>query len=223
MAFLQLVTVPIVKCCCGKTCNSLRGLKLHHRSCRVILGLGNISIEDVRVDSNDSKGVDCSVQINIANIMPVIKPGIAYDLSPLTYQQITKAIRRIKASGSPCPINNISIIPYKRCAYLRSFITEIIRAVWICGEVPQEWKIACTILIHKNGDTSEPDNFRPITVESVPFQTSEIMRKDSMFTFLSQNGYIEHHIQKDFFPNVQVLSSTLHKSLTEEPRRKTSL
>ena len=30
-----------VKCCCGKTCNGLRGLKLHHCSCRVVQGLGD--------------------------------------------------------------------------------------------------------------------------------------------------------------------------------------
>ena len=30
---------------------------------------------------------------------------------------------------------------------------EIIPAVWLSGEVPQEWKSACTILIHKKGDT----------------------------------------------------------------------
>ena len=28
-----------VKCCCGKLCNGLRGLKRHQRSCRVIKGL----------------------------------------------------------------------------------------------------------------------------------------------------------------------------------------
>ena len=57
------------------------------------------------------------------------QPSIRYDLSPPTYQQITKVIRRIKASGSPCPLNKISIIPFKRCPYLRSFITEVIRVV----------------------------------------------------------------------------------------------
>ena len=116
--------------------------------------------------------------------------------TPPTYQQITKVIRRIKTSGSPCPLDKFSIIPYKRCPFLRSFITEIIRAVCLSGEVPQEWKSACTILIHKKGDTSEPANFRPITLESVPLKILTSCIRDSMFTFLSQNGYIEHRIQK---------------------------
>ena len=119
-----------------------------------------------------------------------------------TYQQITKVIRRIKASGSPCPLYKISIIPYKRCPFLRFFITEIIRAVWLSGEVPQEWKSACTILIHKKGDTSEPAYFRPITPESVPLKILPSCIRDFMFTFLSQNGYIEHRIQKGFLPKL---------------------
>ena len=85
---------------------------------------------------------------------------------------------------------------------LRSFITEIIRAVLLSGEIPQAWKTVFTILIQKNGDTSEPANFRPITLESVPLQILTSCIRDSMFTFLSQNGYIEHRIQKGFLPKL---------------------
>ena len=125
-----------------------------------------------------------------------------YDLSPPTYQQITKIIRRIKASGSPCPLDKISIIPYKRCPYLRSFITEVIRVVRLSREVPNEWKSACTILIHKKGEVSEPANFRPITLEIVPLKILTSCIRDSMFTFLSNNGYSEHRIQKRFLPKL---------------------
>ena len=34
-----------IKCCCGKLCNGLRGLKMHQRSCRVIKDLEEESIE----------------------------------------------------------------------------------------------------------------------------------------------------------------------------------
>ena len=33
--------------------------------------------------------------------------------------------------------------------------------------VPSEWKKACTILIHKKGETNDPANVRPITLESI--------------------------------------------------------
>ena len=41
-------------------------------------------------------------------------PAVPYNLSPPSYQQITKIVRRMKASGSPCPLDKISIIPFKR-------------------------------------------------------------------------------------------------------------
>ena len=41
--------VCLTKCCCGKLCKENRGLKMHQRSCRVVLGL-NVQL---RADLND--------------------------------------------------------------------------------------------------------------------------------------------------------------------------
>ena len=130
------------------------------------------------------------------------QPSISYDLSPPSYQQITNIIRRMKAAGSPCPLDKISIIPFKRCPYLRSYITELFRLIWQSGEIPSVWKKACTVLIHKKGDTTEPCNFRPITLESVPLKIFTSCLRDSLFAFLKANGFIEHKIQKGFLPKL---------------------
>ena len=129
-------------------------------------------------------------------------PTIPFDLSPPSYHQITKVVRRIKASGSPCPLDQISIIPFKRCPYLRSYLPEIFRIIWQSGELPEVWKKACTVLLHKKGDQSNPANFRPITLECTPLKIFTSCLRDSMFAFLSANGYIEHHIQKGFMPKL---------------------
>ena len=76
-------------------------------------------------------------------------PTVQCDLFPPSYKQITKVDRRIKASGSPCPLNQISIIPFKHCPYLRSYLTEVFRTIWLTGEIPNAWKRACTVLVHK--------------------------------------------------------------------------
>ena len=129
-------------------------------------------------------------------------PISPFDLSPPSYKQIMKVVRRIKASVSPCPLDQLSIIPFKRCLYLRSYLTEVFRTVWQSGEIPNEWKNACTMLIHKKGDQSDPANFRPITLESTPLKIFTSCLRDSMFAFLSANGYIEHCIQKGFMPKL---------------------
>ena len=135
-------------------------------------------------------------------IPPLPAPTVQCDLSPPSYKQITKVVRRIKASGSPCPLDQISIIPFKRCPYLRSYLTEVFRIVWLTGEIPSVWKKACTVLVHKKGDQSDPANFMPITLECTPLKIFTSCLRDSMFAFLSANGYIEHRIQKGFMPKL---------------------
>ena len=56
-------------------------------------------------------------------------PKVPLNLTPPTYHQITNIIRKMKASGSPCPLDQISIICFKRCPYLRSYLTDVIRNV----------------------------------------------------------------------------------------------
>ena len=68
------------------------------------------------------------------------EPYTSFDLSPPTYQKVARVIRRMKSSGSPCPLDKLSIICFKRCPYLRSILTEVIRVVWESRQVPTEWK-----------------------------------------------------------------------------------
>jgi hypothetical protein len=140
---------------------------------------------------------------NITSWIPKFNsPTTPFNLDPPTYNEITNVIRKMKPSGSPCPLDEISVICLKRCPYLRTYLTEIIHASWSSGIVPSEWKKACTILIHKKDVTDNPANFRPITLESVPLKVFTLCLRNNIFAFLSENNYIEHDIQKGFTPNV---------------------
>ena len=144
---------------------------------------------------------------NIPSWIPKFaSPQTPFKLDPPTYQEITNVIRKMKLSGSPCPLDQISIICFKRCPYIRSYLTEIIHAAWSRGVVPSEWKKACTILIHKKGETNDPADFRPITLESIPLKVFTSCLRNKTFEFLSDNNYIEQNIQKSFTPK---LSGTL--------------
>ena len=133
-------------------------------------------------------------------------PQVQFNLDPPTYQQITNIVRKMKSSGSPCPIDQLSIISFKRCPYLRTYLTDLIHEIWQSGIVPTEWKRACTILIHKKGDTNNPSNFRPITLVSIPLKVFTSCLRNEIYSFLASNNFIEHTIQKGFTPN---LSGTL--------------
>ena len=108
----------------------------------------------------------------------------------------------MKASGLPCPLDQISIISLKRCLYLRTYLTELICTIWLSGSIPSEWKKAYTIQIYKKGNTDIPANFRPITLESVPLKIFTSCLHNAMYSFLVTNNSIDHNIQKGFTPNM---------------------
>ena len=129
-------------------------------------------------------------------------PSIPFSQSPPSYKKVTDVIRRMKSSGSPCPLDKISIVCFTRCPHLRSLLTYIIRVIWETGHIPAEWKKACTFLVHKKGSGDEPVNFRPITLESVPLKVFISCLCDSIFSFHRQTDCIKAEIQKGFTPNI---------------------
>ena len=108
----------------------------------------------------------------------------------------------MKSSGCPCLLDQISILVFKHCPHLRSYLTAVLEQVWESGKIPEVWKKATTILIHKKESCEDPANFRPITLESVPLKILTSLIRNKMFSFLSENKYVEHDVQKGFTPKV---------------------
>ena len=81
------------------------------------------------------------------------EPLSRFDLNPPSYAEICKVIKRMKSKGSPCPLDQISIICFKKCPYLRTYITAICAKVWETNHIPSSWKRAVSILIHKKDST----------------------------------------------------------------------
>ena len=59
-----------------------------------------------------------------------IIPSWIPEFNALSYKEVNKIIKRLKASGSPCLLDQISIICYKRYPYLRSYIHALCKQVW---------------------------------------------------------------------------------------------
>ena len=114
------------------------------------------------------KRINCMKVSTIFSWMPKVKvPNIPFNLSPPSYQEITQIIKRMKSTGSPCPFDQISIICFKRCPHLRPFMFNICTEVLRCNTLPAQWTKVATILIHKKGDPSLPENFKPISSKNI--------------------------------------------------------
>ena len=111
-------------------------------------------------------------------------------------------INRMKSSGSPCPLDQISIICFKRCPYFRSCILKLCYKVISTNTIPDSRKRAVTILIYKKTILSLPDNFRPITLEPIDLKIFTSIIRNQIYELLLKNKYIEYHYQKAFTPGM---------------------
>ena len=109
-------------------------------------------------------------------------PSVEFDLSP-TNSKTCKIVKRMEALGSLCPLDQISIIYFKRCSICR-FVLEICKEVLRRKSIPKSWQRAATILIYKKRDKSDPSNFRPITLEPVMLKIFTLLIRDRVFEFL---------------------------------------
>ena len=77
---------------------------------------------------------------------------------------------KMKSSGSPYPLDQISVIVLKRCPILRTYVWKIMEFCWKNKYFPTVSKNGITVLIYKKLDpafANDPANFRPITLEPV--------------------------------------------------------
>ena len=77
-------------------------------------------------------------------------PITNFNLEPPTYTEITKIISKMKSSTSPCPVDPVSVIAFKKCPILRSHLTKIIQSAWKIRTFPEAWKSGITVLAYKN-------------------------------------------------------------------------
>ncbi|TRZ09279.1 hypothetical protein HGM15179_017832 [Zosterops borbonicus] len=79
---------------------------------------------------------------------------------------------------------------------------------WLTGEIPEDWKLANVIPIHKKGGKKDPSNYRPVSLTSVPgkvmeqFILSVIMQhlQDGQGLRPSQHGFRRAYSWKSWQP-----------------------
>jgi hypothetical protein len=92
-------------------------------------------------------------------------PNFRFEVIPELF--IFKALQNLKASKS-CGLDNISPRLFiDSVDVIVKPLTKIINASLAQGTVPFDWKTVRITPLHKKGDTTDMDNYRPISVLSV--------------------------------------------------------
>ena len=67
--------------------------------------------------------------------------------------------------------------------------------------LPQIWKQANVTAIYKKGDKSKPENYRPISLTSVPCKLMERLIRDELVEHMSRNNFLAHFNMASFLEN----------------------
>lgn len=79
------------------------------------------------------------------------------------------------------------------------------------GALPDDWKVARVVPVHKGGDSHSPRNFRPISLTSIPCKILEHIIYSNLFNFLDSYNFFcpfQHGFRKSFSCETQLASFT---------------
>ena len=135
------------------------------------------------------------------------EPTSCFNQEPPKYQEIVNIIKKMKASSSPCPFVQISVLVLKKCPIVRTYVWKLLEHCWEKSLILEFWKKGLTVLAYKKGQAEDPANFQPITSEPVIAKALTSLIRNRIYAFLCKNQYIETNIQKGFQKEPWVLLS----------------
>ena len=150
--------------------------------------------------------------INIKNDL-VNEPHIDFSKS-----RVFHILRSLKV-GKACGPDNINGHILKNCATSLAFPLSIIyKNVYYSGVYPTDWKIGHIVPVHKKGDKSLVDNYRPISLISISGKCMEYIIRDELMQrckhLLSkaQHGFMpQHSCTTQMVPFIDSLTCSLNE------------
>ena len=119
-------------------------------------------------------------------------PGeVASDVldSPITRIEINKALRSLKNHKAPGPDGIPAEFLKEGIAEIEPIMLSVLNAIFEKGEYPKKWAEGLINPIYKNGDPSDPDNYRKITILN---STSKVLKTIINDRITFKNEMIAH-------------------------------
>lgn len=143
-------------------------------------------------------------------------------LRPVTESELITVIGSLKNTSS-CGDDGITSITLKTYhTYLLKPLLHLINSIFATGNYPKLFKNSVIIPIHKAGDKTDKNNYRPIALCSVLSKVVEKCIKEKLWNFLEENSVISPN-QFGFKPGVstdnalqevnQFISTSINKTL----------
>jgi len=109
-------------------------------------------------------------------------------------------IKNLKISSSPGPDGISSKFLHDHVNCLSAQLSILYTKSLLTGIVPQDWREANVTPIYKKGSKNKPENYRPISLTSIPCKIMESILKDEIINHLLRNRLLNSS-QHGFLPN----------------------
>ena len=105
-------------------------------------------------------------------------------------EAVMNQLQRLAEDKSAGP-DDIHPIILKRCATaVTEPLSAIFKSSFETGKLPSDWKKANIVPIYKKGPKTDPANYRPVSLTSVPCKIMEALIKGRLTQFLEKNSVI---------------------------------
>ena len=119
--------------------------------------------------------------------------GVSIDNFEITAEMVEKYLKRLYASKSQGPDNLHPKLLLETLDKIKEPLTEIFKKSLQEGTVPNDWKLANIVPLHKKGSKSSPENYRPISLTSVVSKIMEKLVRDKIMEHMEENNIFTIH------------------------------
>jgi Reverse transcriptase (RNA-dependent DNA polymerase) len=145
---------------------------------------------------NDANEFLCTVGEKLAEgfsttRIKMLHPTCSFNFSTISSHEVEKIIKKAKKSNA-CGPEELSMNELKAIApHISHFLADTINTSLKNGQIPKKMKQARATLIHKSGNKSDPNNYRPICNLSMPAKCQEKFVNNQLLDYLEKEKLID--------------------------------
>ena len=134
-----------------------------------------------------------------SDMPPIPQPEHQLDESPPRWSEIEQAVKKARAASAPGP-NGIPYRLYKNAPKVLRFLWKQMRIQWERKTIPKAWRRAGGVMIPKEKNATNIDQFRQINLLNVEGKIFFSVVAQRLTTYLKKNKLIDTSIQKAGIP-----------------------
>ena len=142
--------------------------------------------------------------------------GVSIDNFEITAEMVEKYLKRLNASKSQGPDNLHPKLLLETLDEIKEPLTEIFKKSLQEGTVPNDWKLANIVLLHKKGSKSSPENYRPISLTSVVSKIMESLLGTILWSIWKKTKFYQ---TPAWFQKRLLMCNTTYRCLRQMIRR----